>query len=281
MKIPIILLNYNSSEDCRKCVEFLKRQTGVELEIIIVDNCSHRDDCMKVESLSREQGCTFIPANENQGYNAGNNIGLRYAVKKGYKYALIVNPDMVITSHDYIYELIKCMENKLNVVVIGSDILHADGFHQNPMIEINYWKELFWPITGLLNQIKRKKNPYIGDYTKNQYCNKLSGCCFLIRLSFVESIKFFDENVFLYCEESILGKQVEKAQKLMYYLSEQQAVHQHIRSKKANISFVLQQSIYSRLYFLYTYCNYSQEAIKLLLWSKRIHFLIKKLLNKY
>ena len=94
MKVPVILLNYNSSADCCKCVADLKRQEDVELEIIIVDNCSRKEDASAVEQLAAEQGCTFIAAKENRGYNAGNNIGLRYAANKGYKYALIANPDM-------------------------------------------------------------------------------------------------------------------------------------------------------------------------------------------
>ena len=40
MKVAIIVLNYNSSADCRKCISHLKRQEGVEIEIIIVDNPS-------------------------------------------------------------------------------------------------------------------------------------------------------------------------------------------------------------------------------------------------
>ena len=43
MKVAVIVLNYNSSTDCRKCISDLKRQEGVELEIIIVDNCSRED----------------------------------------------------------------------------------------------------------------------------------------------------------------------------------------------------------------------------------------------
>ena len=81
MKIPVILLNYNSSSDCRKCVGFLKRQEGVDLEIIIVDNAS--SDAVEVNELCKEQGLTFISADANRGYNAGNNIGLRYAASKG------------------------------------------------------------------------------------------------------------------------------------------------------------------------------------------------------
>ena len=81
MKVAVIVLNYNSSDDCRKCVADLKRQDGAELEIIIVDNCSRKEDASAVEQLAAEQGCTFIAAAENRGYNAGNNFGLRYTIE--------------------------------------------------------------------------------------------------------------------------------------------------------------------------------------------------------
>ena len=52
MKVPVILLNYNSSADCRKCVADLKRQEGVELEIIIVDNCSRKEKVLAVKMMT-------------------------------------------------------------------------------------------------------------------------------------------------------------------------------------------------------------------------------------
>ena len=64
MKVPVILLNYNSSADCCKCVADLKQQEGVELEIIIVDNCSRKEDASAVEKSTVEQGYTFIAAKE-------------------------------------------------------------------------------------------------------------------------------------------------------------------------------------------------------------------------
>ena len=81
MKVAVIILNYNSSADCCKCVADLKQQKGAELEIIIVDNCSRKEDASAVEQLAAEQGCTFIAAAENRGYNAGNNFGLRYTIE--------------------------------------------------------------------------------------------------------------------------------------------------------------------------------------------------------
>ena len=83
MKVALVILNYNSSGDCRKCIADLKLQTGVEMEIIVVDNCSRDDDRLVMETLCEDSGCTFIANPENCGYNAGNNIGLRYAAEKG------------------------------------------------------------------------------------------------------------------------------------------------------------------------------------------------------
>ena len=106
MKVAVIILNYNSSLDCRKCVSFLKKQREVELEIVVVDNCSQAYDVEKLRQLCKEYGCTLIENHENRGYNAGNNIGLRYAAEKGYKYALIANPDMEFPATNYIVTLV-------------------------------------------------------------------------------------------------------------------------------------------------------------------------------
>ena len=129
MKIAIIILNYNSSADCCKCIGYLKAQQGVEQEIIVVDNCSRDEEREAVELLCKEQGCTFIANRENKGYNAGNNIGLLYAAEKGYEYALIANPDMEFPQTDYLATLLAKMQEDEEIVVCGSDIIGADGIH--------------------------------------------------------------------------------------------------------------------------------------------------------
>ena len=107
MKVALVILNYNSSGDCRKCIADLKLQTGVEMEIIVVDNCSRDDDRLVVETLCEDSGCTFIANPENCVYNAGNNIGLRYAAEKGFEYAMICNPDMQFPQRDYLEKMAK------------------------------------------------------------------------------------------------------------------------------------------------------------------------------
>ena len=235
MKIAVIILNYNSSADCRKCIGYLKAQQSVELEIVVVDNCSREDDRKAAGTLCEEQGCTFIANSKNKGYNAGNNVGLRYAAEKGYEFALIANPDMEFPQTDYLATLVAQLQTDDDIVVCGSDIVGADGIHQSPMGKDGNWRGSFAWIKEIIGK-KKKSDAYdfIDNYCESHYCHKVSGCCFMIRMSFLKSINFFDEKVFLYCEEAILSRQVEIAGKQMYYLATAQAVHRHVKSEKGD-----------------------------------------------
>ena len=274
MKVAIILLNYNSALDCCKCVSFLNRQQNIGIEIIIVDNCSCEDDVKALRELCSEQQCTLIENHENRGYNAGNNIGLRYAAQKGYKYALIANPDMEFPQEDYVARMVKKMEENEEIVVCGSDIVTPEGRHQNPLRESTYQEELLWPITYL--RYHRKGDWFLEDYSKTGYCEKISGCCLMVRINFIEHIGFFDERVFLYSEESILAKQLQLNKKKMYYLKDAYAIHRHVKSEKGNPANNLLKLFSSREYYLSKYSGYNGFSLKMLLLSKSLQKLFYK-----
>ena len=232
--VATIILNYNSSTDCRKCVSFLKKQRGVKLEIVVVDNCSRADEVEQLRRLCKEQGCTLIENHENRGYNAGNNIGLRYAAEKGYKYAMIANPDMEFPQEDYMARVVAKMDEDLKIAVLGTSIVDAKGLQQNPLDFVSFWSEFLWPIEMLKYKKSHKSLSTVMNYTQSGYCPIVSGCCFCIRLSFAKQIGYFDENVFLYCEEPILAHQVKQMCMKEYYMSEVSAIHRHISMTKGN-----------------------------------------------
>lgn len=271
-KVAVILLNYNSSADCRKCVTFLKLQQGVELEIVIVDNCSPRIDCLKVRELSKEQNCTFIQALENRGYNAGNNIGLRYAVEKGYKYALIANPDMEFPECNYIEKLVNYLQEDSFTVAIASNILDAKGRPQNPYRFIKFWEETCWFITGIRNKLSKTGVCYQLSAHTSRYVPMVSGCCLMLQLDFVQSIGYFDENVFLYGEETILARQVENYGKKIYYMADACAIHRHIENTKGNPILRMITLYESKKYRIKKYENYNK--IQMILWLVSCRFRI-------
>ena len=256
MSIAIVLLNYNSSSDCKKCIEYLKKQERVNSEIIIVDNCSHDNDRQAVKELCKIEGCIFISNKENKGYNAGNNVGLHYAAEKGYKYTLIANPDMEFPQTNYIKRLTEIMETDEQIAVCGSDIVTPEGIHQSPMKQEGNWRSSFGWITGLFKRQPKETYSFIDHYETSHYCHKVSGCCLMVRMEFIEEIGYFDEYPFLYCEEAILSKQVEKSGKWkMYYTAETQAIHRHIKKEKGDPIPRFRQWKRSRLYVIDRYSS--------------------------
>ena len=282
MKIATIILNYNSSADCRKCIGFLKQQQGVEQEIVVVDNCSREEERKAVETLCREQGCTFIANSENKGYNAGNNVGLRYAAENGYEYALIANPDMEFPQKDYLATLLAKIQENEDIVVCGSDIVGADGIHQSPMFKDGNWRTSFGWVKDIFGNKNKNNETYnfIDNYKESHYCHKVSGCCFMIKIPFLKEINFFDEKVFLYCEEAILSRQVELAGKRMYYLATSQAVHRHIKNEKGDPVKRFKVWGKSRCYFIDRYSNDNWFGKQIAKLSMKLYVLTFIIYNK-
>ena len=276
MKVPVILLNYNSSADCRKCVADLKQQEDVELEIIIVDNCSRKEDASAVEQLAAEQGCTFIAAAENRGYNAGNNIGLRYAAEKGYEYALIANPDMEFPQRDYIVSLSNVMEKKPDVAVCGSNIIGTDNKRQNPWRFSKWWMNI-----AFLDSIVHFFNLYHRLLPPNSaYCDIVTGCCLMVRICSIRKMGFFDENVFLYCEEAILGRMVQRNGEKTYYYHDAFAKHCHIASQKGKYSNRYKAFWKSKRYYLKYYSGYNKFQLLIICATTSVYYWMKQLLFK-
>lgn len=257
MEIAIIILNYNSSKDTIKCLNFLRQQKNVDLHIIVVDNCSHEQDRCVVEQECAISGIEFIVSSENRGYSAGNNIGLRRATEIGAKYSLVINPDMELTDVNYLTKLVAVMERDEDIVVAATDVVIPEGIHQNPLKPDGNWKNSFDWVKALFRKSTIDSYEFIDNYTESHECAKVSGCCLMLKMSFVEQIGYFDEYPFLYCEEAILARQVEMAGKKMFYLADTQVVHRHVKSEKGDPIKRFKHWQRSRIYF---YKRYSKDS---------------------
>lgn len=269
MKIPVIILNYNSSQDCKKCLRYLNKQKFVALEYVVVDNCSAKEDFLHLTDIVKEFGATLLRNEENSGYNAGNNVGLRYAVSKGYKYAMIANPDMEFPQENYIRVLVDKIESDISIAAIGSDIINADGKHQNPFEFLNFKNEFFTPFISVKNQ---------SDYSKDSYCQVLSGCCLMVKLDVLEALGYFDERVFLYCEEVIFAKQIHDMGLHLFYTAGAYAIHKHIKSQKGSPLKNLRRLFISRNFKNKYYSNYNLLQRCILKLNNNIKILILDIL---
>lgn len=257
MKVMAIILNYNSFEDSIHCAKLLKKQENVELLITIVDNASNDSGIEDLRMFCKENDVILVESGVNKGFSAGNNMGLKKATEYKCQYAMIINPDVEIRDADYVLRSVKVMEQDSDIAVLGTNIINMEGQHQNPMREARFLEEVLWPIVIMRNKIK-KSLPFIKDYSKSGYCEKVTGCCFFVDMSFMEKIEYIDDNVFLYCEEPILAATVKREGKKEYYLHSLTAYHMHQNSEKGNVVVRLERFFESRKYYLEKYSNYGK-----------------------
>lgn len=264
-----IILNYNSAIDCEECVRWLVKQEYQFLKIIIVDNHSLADGEQKrLKNITAEYDIELVLNSTNNGYSAGNNIGLQFAVREGAEWCLIVNPDVVIANSHYVSQMLNVITRYPNTVVAASKMLLPDGKRQNPYIEPSYSEELLWPFEIFKQKLGKTQDYLLPDITG--YCPKVSGCCFFIKSSFLKEIGYLDDNVFLYCEEPILASQVKTLGYKELYVSEVYAYHNHVPSQKGKTSDRMMKLLDSRIYYLKKYSGYTGLLLKLVLFSKRL-----------
>lgn len=292
--VAIVILNYNSENDLRVCAEQMARQVGVRLSIILVDNASRPASleairswlavwnsaaiCGTVDEIdvwvsensdrSNKTGCVYlIENNANRGYSAGNNIGIRLADTLKADAVLIANPDMRIENPNYLKELSTQMfVDPLNFIA-ASRILGLDGLDQNPLREASFFEEFFWP-RWVFRRLFKPSSYVLQCVTgKLDFVPKVSGCCLLLRMDFLRTTNYLDENVFLYCEEPILSAKVHAMGGRILYVPSLSAVHVHISSEKGDKLKRMLFFIRSRKYYLQSYSGYNYLQLLLLSWS--------------
>lgn len=295
-KIASVVLNYNSFDDLIVLIPQLLEQKCVSHTVIIVDNNSNaqcRNDIKKwlkecypksvigsfnaVFKFARSEDCQnstssifCIFNDDNRGYSAGNNIGIRVAEALKAEAILISNPDMRINDDRYLNKLADALFASEKYYVAGSRIVDTAGTDQNPQRETNFIEELFWPYHKLIYKITGRRPLVNAGCMELTEVQKLSGCCLMIRTTFLVDAGLLDENVFLYSEEAILSRKVISLGGKMIYIPTLKSHHAHkegdaIRQCRSSVLF-----IESRIYYIRKYSDYSNFQKLLLRFSYKI-----------
>ena len=214
-EIGIVVVNYLTYRETIAFVrESLFIQEKVILRIAIVDNGS---DNASFEHLSKEfygePNIEIIGSDENGGYAKGNNIGIKHLKNLGCSWIIVSNSDIVIENPFLISELYEAYFRNEHIAFIAP-VMMKNG-------KADYGKEC-WHLptkTGVLMQgsyILGQLYKFLNRDWRYRYSNSdpafkadcLSGSFFAGKTSVFDAIGLFDENTFLYYEETIIGHKV-------------------------------------------------------------------------
>ena len=288
-RIGAVVLTYNSAEELPGCIAGLMKQTGVDLRVIVVDNNSAHEAKVQMErdfirtipkgmileaksvrdKILSNESAVFIRNSQNDGYSAGNNVGARAAAEMDCEAILVINPDVRLSDSLYVSKLAQLITFDVKTAVACSAVRNLSGAQENPMSEPNFLEELLWPAKMIASAVFRLKGSENSIPSVPCIVKKVTGACFMIRSDFLERIGYFDDAVFLYCEEAILMAQIQAEGWHIRMDPSFEALHAHRTQTKSDPVWRYQAWAKSRAYFHRTYSGYGPISRGTLSLSRR------------
>lgn len=233
-KVSIIILNYKTYN--QTILEINNIEDVLEydnLEIVIVDNCSQNDSVEQLSSAvkkCKKYYYTLIESPHNSGYAAGNNFGLKESNRRGAKYSLIVNNDILFTDSQSIKKMVDFMESDESVGGLSPRIESKDGYHDKPIF---YKKPSFWDLSLGIWNYKKRRFDQNDELIYEIYAPR--GCCMMIRNDDLQKLGLLDEDTFLYYEEPILAESLMKLNKKIVHYGSVKVIHNHASTISTNV----------------------------------------------
>lgn len=281
-KCCCVILNYNDSDTVIDLIDRIKNYS-VFGKIILVDNYSTDNSVKELQTMTNDK-IELIVTDRNGGYGYGNNYGIRYAKKLGYDYVVVSNPDVYFEEQMVI--------NLLNEIKGDSKIAMITGKQLD--INNNTIYDIAWKIPSIFEEcIVMTKISYwmkLLHYPRRYFELKkcivdcIPGAFFVANINNLISVGGYDENMFLFCEETVIGYKLKKADYLTILMPGEFYIHAHSVSIKKSISSEVKQRkmvAESRIYFLKTYLGANKMQILLAMfmhnWSIFIYAIKSKI----
>ena len=271
--VAVILINYNSSDFTKNCIESILSKTNdlLDYQIVIVDNSSEKDDYLKLESFINHLNSPkieLIRNNINVGFGAGNMLGVHYS---NAEYLAFINNDSLLVN-DCLAIIIDMMKKDPSYGICGpinykenGDFLSTIDHFASPAREFLGRK--------ILQKINQKKYPNRKKiYTTPQKAQLISGSFMVVKTEDFNAVGGFDTNIFLYFEETDICKRLEKNGKFAYLIPDAQFIHYHGASTPQSILIKIELKI-SLLYVIRK--HYGCFWHRLLLTHLQIQYFLK------
>jgi N-acetylglucosaminyl-diphospho-decaprenol L-rhamnosyltransferase len=208
MDLSIVILNYNTREHLRTCLESLWAEGStsvsggaIEAEVFVVDNASVDGSAEMV--TADFPWVTLVRSPRNGGFAYGNNQALQRAVGDA---ILVLNPDTLVPRGG-IAQLMAKLAQHPEAGVIGPKLLKPDGsIHLACRRSFPTPSVAFYRLSGLSRLFPR--SPRFGRYNltfvnpdRPIEVDSVCGACLLVRRTVVERVGLLDERFFMYGED--------------------------------------------------------------------------------
>lgn len=280
-KVSCVIVNYNDAKTTERLVREIYAYSSLDA-VVMVDNCSTDDSRERLEALAFELGrerVILLSAKGNKGYGGGNNLGITYSYETlQVDYVLIANPDVEFS--DVLVSRLARMLARHGQLGAAAPLMEDAQFGR---------QRNGWPLHGLWGSLARSGpvcRRVLGsllEYSPSHFQGKQAVYVDVVHgsLLMVDALKMlecggYDEKVFLYQEEEILGyKMLDRGWRTALLLTDRY-IHRHGQSISKSYKDVWQRQRIRNQSAMYYYKNYL-GINRLEEWIVRIFFLTVRL----
>jgi len=201
--VYIIILNYNGGQEIIECLQSCQKIHYPRFRILVVDNASADHSIAQIKKQFKE--VAVIQNQENLGFAAGNNVGIKYALSQKADYVLLLNNDTVV-SEDFLTKMVQLAEKETNIGIAVPKILY-------------YQSNKLWEGWGKKIDYIRGRVTVSTEEAINQPQETIhaTGCAMLIKRAVFEKIGFLSEDYFMYFEDIDFSLKARKAGFKIFY----------------------------------------------------------------
>ena len=231
--IFVVIVSYRSGQLVINALSSLKGELLNEpnMKVVVIDNSCGEDAKIILDAIDRESWSawvTVIVSPRNGGFSYGNNLAIRPALKaeRPPKYYWLLNPDTQIYSGAGV-SLRHFLDENDSAGIVGSCLFNDDGnewgyaFRFPTMVSETEQALQFGPFSRLV------KNDVVAQRMGNKpsQVEWLPGASMMIRDKVFSDSGLFDENYFLYYEETDFCFNALSSQWSCWYLPESKVMH--------------------------------------------------------
>lgn len=250
-RVLVIIVSYRSASLAVRCLRSIAKEraeacerAGIDVEVLLVDNASGDapEIAAEIERAGIGDWATSIVSERNGGFGYGNNLGFAFGFGREAPpdYFHLLNPDTEVRPSG-IAELVAFMEEHREVGIAGSSVEDADG---------SDWSTAF-RFPSVLGEIENAAQWGLASRLLEQYrvpqkmrdvaekVDWVVGASMMIRREVIEDVGGFDEEYFLYYEETDLCRRARLAGWPTWYVPRSRVMHvagQSTKVKERNMA---------------------------------------------
>jgi len=194
-KVLIVIAVYNGAQYLRDCLSSLAKITYPKdnFKVLAIDDASTDDSAEYIKNNWPE--IKLIVNKKNIGFAAGNNLGMQYGLDHNFDYIYLLNQDTVVKP-DFLEKAVEIGEKQKEIGAVQSKLLLYQDQEKINSIgnEIHYLGFAFAGGYQLLDQAMVEKE-----------ITYPSGACVLLKTSALKEVGLFNEEFFMYHEDTDLG----------------------------------------------------------------------------